>query len=298
MKKNKINSLMCILWVALFFSCQTEDQVLQNMAESDFLDENLVSSNAFDEDVLKVFRYFNDNSDVHNFELQKQFELLKDYFEQNNIPYNFRDFNLNSLGTGEELKLGGNAVLTNEIDFIDNIIESSQNVEEALILLNEYSSKLSNNQINLNSDEKNMVLFHLEATKFLFFSDPGKTYINKMRDAQYPSGEIENSRLIIVGGQNFINFAWFVYYTAKCVKGDFIACYRAAYYFQKIIDTGGFVDPCQNSTNPCCGVSCVPSHYCNQNGNCVPLPDFQGCPNVPCPPDHLCRSSDGTCIPI
>ncbi|WP_194775709.1 hypothetical protein [Pararhodonellum marinum] len=203
-----------------------------------------------------------------------------------------------------------------EIDFIDNIILTSKDPAEALVVLNDYSSRI-NNEFSLNNEERSFLLLHIEATKALYLSDTGRKNFDLVKQLGHAYQETTNGRLIIVGGQNFINFGWFVYYSGKCIKagativksGGLLiivgagaaaayACDKARYYFNKIINSGGFVDPCENSNNPCCGISCVLSHYCDQNGSCVPLPDFDGCPNVPCPPDHLCRSSDGTCIPI
>ena len=46
----------------------------------------------------------------------------------------------------------------------------------------------------------------------------------------------------------------------------------------------------------CCGISCAAGYTCDGYGNCVPDPNFQGCPKVPCPSGYGCNSK-GECVP-
>ncbi|WP_194775708.1 hypothetical protein [Pararhodonellum marinum] len=94
MKKREIASLMTFLWIIFFVSCQSEDQDLPNLTEDDLAKQEMVSNFSLDDDFLQIFNYLIDDSDGQDFDLQKKYELYLQILELNNMPYNFRDFNL------------------------------------------------------------------------------------------------------------------------------------------------------------------------------------------------------------
>ncbi len=87
--------------------------------------------------------------------------------------------------------------------------------------------------------------------------------------------------------------------TTACASGTIYAClgipYAATLVAQYCGNDGGYVDPCENSPNPCCGISCIQGYECNtQTGNCEEIPGYD-CDGG-CPPWEQCINN--ICVPL
>ena len=261
-----------------------------------------ISEPSLDNKALEqVFSSLNQVKDIETYHISAQFEAIRSFLQKEGLEANldnaiqsYQD-GLNTAETSKDLSF-----MHTEIEYILDLLQTYGYTTNLTTALQAYRAELIANASNYDVEAVYIeeVLQFAMVTEFMATNPSAKEYIGRIS----PELLVNPSETAVEKGFLECLFAQMALAAAfaSCAATP-ILCLKvpaAILAVEKACgpDGGDPVDPCEGSTNPCCGVHCASGYYCNQNGDCVVDPNDPGCINNPCPPGYVCAGNE--CIPL
>ena len=298
----KFNFFLLIAGFGLFFtSCENSNTTLETSIQQESTTVN-ISEPSLDAKIMEqLFSSLNQVKDVERYYIIDQFEAIRDFAQKEGLETNL-DFALQSYQDGSNTAAMSKdlSFVHTELEYIFSLLKTYRYTSGLSSALQAYRTELIANANTFDVEDQYIeeVLQFALVTEFMANNPAAQEYVGRIS----PELLVNPSETAVEKG--FLDcliaqMALAAAFAACAIKP--ISCLAVPAAILKVeeecgSDGGDPVDPCEGSTNPCCGVHCASGYYCNQNGNCVVDPNDPGCINNPCPPGYVCAGNE--CIPL
>ncbi len=289
--------LCCILF---FTSCRENTAVLDteiaNPQEVAAIDQDFPKA-TFD----AVFDHLSTIDNLADLSMQEQYIIMQNYARANGLHFNIQkavSYYEDAMATqGQDVITVEEDFLLNELNNIKDLIQRHGFTPPLVDAIQVYKTDLTQFMIKdheVNTDTYKAILSIADQTILMVTDVSFRRYIDQM-DASFLHTNLD------------ARFNWGCFWAslalagaiAGCAAGNLGSCLSIFLAELNVLkhcgDDGGYVDPCLNSPNPCCGITCIQGYMCNASGNCVPDTSYD-CNITGCLPGEQCLN--GLCVPF
>jgi hypothetical protein len=278
-------SLLAFVLSVIVISCSQDSEILPT-TENDMLQSRSAKTNYIEMD--QMFQHLSQLPNVANMSFMEELSAMNAYAEQTNMSFNMQSA-ITSYNSAENGATSGfNRGEINILNDIDNILITYGFTPTAKSHLTSLRQDLESGNTRRAVDSA--LIESIRDLEYLTESPGFASYINAKSSG--PS----------IQQRGFFKCLYYMlqvtYNLYKCAKTVGIGCTKVIYYLDKLWQecpgSNGYVDPCENSNNPCCGITCARGYTC-ADGDCIPDVNDPGCAVLGCPPGYDCNGY--TCIP-
>ncbi len=298
MKKTNVFLKFCLLLLCVglsFTACQNDQQDLtQQIDEQKAL--TVDPKQSLEVATMEVlFAHLSQQANLKDLSVHDQIMILNDFAKANNLFLDLQP----AIESYEAAPAKFQYISPDEEFIIAEIKQLNQ-----LIETHGYNARLSNalqayrddfiastQHLALDANSFNIVIGMIDQADFMASNPVMQNYLQQI-NPQFVSGNAQER----VSFQCWLARISLAAALASCALNPF-ACAGIPFAIWTVTQECGseYVDPCLNSPNPCCGITCIQGYICNSSGNCVEDTSYD-CNITGCLPGEQCLN--GLCVPF
>ena len=287
--------LLGILLFSLFVACEKD-----SVTQSDDLKTEVERTNQANFlTAEKMFAFLADQPTLAKSSLSEQFAAFAEHAIKTGIDFDFQQAIFVQQEANREGHTRYGAAALEKVAEVNDLLETSGFGQLTADKVYDYRVTLAKNREGLSEDEYLSVDSYAQTIEFLATSPSAARYYSLVTGSDGEGIEKNWWRCFKAQFAAAAASAGCVAATATTGPGGIFACGGAAIAWVNVTeacspDSNEPTDPCANSIDPCCGVSCINGYICNYlTGLCVDDPDAPD-PCDACDADQRCLN--GTCV--